>query len=111
MPMPGTKTSASKTSEKRYVGTANFLSVETGIKVQQAIATAPTKAPAKKQNYKNLFLADSFDNAVKIAYYSAKPQGTVLLSPACASFDCFNGYHERGQRFIEIFEELKNESN
>ncbi|MBE5748190.1 MAG: UDP-N-acetylmuramoyl-L-alanine--D-glutamate ligase [Clostridiales bacterium] len=68
-------------------------------------------ASAKKQNYKNLFLADSFDNAVKIAYYSAKPQGTVLLSPACASFDCFNGYHERGQRFAQIFEELKNASN
>ena len=68
-------------------------------------------ASAKKQNYKNLFLADSFDNAVKIAYYSAKPQGTVLLSPGCASFDCFNGYHERGQRFVQIFEELKNASN
>ena len=66
---------------------------------------------AKKQNYKNLFLADSFDNAVKIAYYSAKPQGTVLLSPACASFDCFNGYQQRGQRFVEIFEELKNASD
>lgn len=66
---------------------------------------------AKKQNYKNLFLADSFDNAVKIAYYSAKPQGTVLLSPGCASFDCFNGYQQRGQRFVEIFEELKNASN
>ena len=68
-------------------------------------------ASAKKQNYKNLFLADSFDNAVKIAYYSAKPQGTVLLSPACASFDCFNGYQERGKRFAQIFEELKNASN
>jgi UDP-N-acetylmuramoylalanine--D-glutamate ligase len=28
--------------------------------------------------------------------------GTVLLSPACASFDMFNGFEDRGRQFAEI---------
>lgn len=67
-------------------------------------------ASAKKQNYRNLFLADCFDNAVEIAYYSALPKGTVLLSPACASFDCFSGFEKRGERFVELFQKIKKEN-
>ena len=68
-------------------------------------------ACAKKYDFRNLFLADSFDNATKIAYYSALPKGTVLLSPACASFDCFDSFEQRGNRFEQLFLELKNEQN
>ena len=67
-------------------------------------------ASAKRQNFRNLFLADCFDNAVEIAYYSALPKGTVLLSPACASFDCFDGYEKRGERFVELYEKIKKEN-
>ena len=64
---------------------------------------------AKKQNFRNLFLADCFDNAVEIAYYSAMPKGTVLLSPACASFDCFDNFEKRGERFVELYQKIKAE--
>ena len=43
--------------------------------------------------------ADSFDEAIARAYALAKPSGVVLLAPACASFDMFRDYAERGRRF------------
>ena len=43
-----------------------------------------------------------FDTAVKVAAMLAEEGDTVLLSPACASFDRFSGFIERGNRFNEI---------
>ena len=41
----------------------------------------------------------SLEDAVNLSAASAKPGDIVLLSPACASFDMFTGYVERGERF------------
>ena len=41
----------------------------------------------------------SMDEAVKIAYKIAEKGETVLLSPACASFDLFKNYEDRGDQF------------
>ncbi|MFP5224124.1 MAG: UDP-N-acetylmuramoyl-L-alanine--D-glutamate ligase [Actinomycetota bacterium] len=41
------------------------------------------------------------EDAVNEAARQAAPGDTVLLSPACASFDRFSSYEERGQRFTE----------
>ena len=49
----------------------------------------------------------SMEEAVKIAYrLAAKPQ-IVLLSPACASFDMFDGFEERGRVFKRLVCNLK----
>jgi UDP-N-acetylmuramoylalanine--D-glutamate ligase len=45
--------------------------------------------------------ADTFRSAIEQAYALAKPSGVVLLAPACASFDMFLDYAERGRRFKE----------
>jgi UDP-N-acetylmuramoylalanine--D-glutamate ligase len=41
----------------------------------------------------------SMEEAVRSSYYLAKRGETVLLSPACASFDLFNNYEDRGRQF------------
>jgi UDP-N-acetylmuramoylalanine--D-glutamate ligase len=45
--------------------------------------------------------ADTFAAAIARAYELAQPSGVVLLAPACASFDMFKDYAERGRRFKE----------
>jgi UDP-N-acetylmuramoylalanine--D-glutamate ligase len=41
----------------------------------------------------------SMEEAVRSSYYLAHKGDTVLLSPACASFDLFNNYEDRGRQF------------
>jgi UDP-N-acetylmuramoylalanine--D-glutamate ligase len=43
----------------------------------------------------------SMEHAVKSAYFLAEKGDVVLLSPACASFDLFNNYEDRGRQFKE----------
>ena len=48
----------------------------------------------------------SANEAVQIAYHLAKKGNTVLLSPACASFDLFKNYEDRGNQFKKAVKEL-----
>jgi UDP-N-acetylmuramoylalanine--D-glutamate ligase len=50
--------------------------------------------------------AKTFESAVREAFALAKPGGVVLLAPACASFDMFRDYAERGRRFKEEVRKL-----
>jgi UDP-N-acetylmuramoylalanine--D-glutamate ligase len=48
--------------------------------------------------------------AVERGYEAAKPDGVVLLAPACASFDWFVDYAERGNVFKAEVARLKGET-
>ena len=43
--------------------------------------------------------SQNMEEAVKAAYYLARDGETVLLSPACASFDLFESFEDRGRQF------------
>ena len=48
----------------------------------------------------------TLSEAVQLASHLAKPGETVLLSPACASFDMFHNFEDRGDRFQEAVHAL-----
>jgi len=48
----------------------------------------------------------SVDEAVKIAHKIAHKKETVLLSPACSSFDLFKNYEDRGEQFKQAVRNL-----
>ena len=48
----------------------------------------------------------AMDEAVKVAYKIAERGDTVLLSPACSSFDLFKNYEDRGNQFKEAIKNL-----
>jgi len=55
--------------------------------------------------------AGSMAEAVRAAFGAAPPGGTVVLAPACASFDMFCDYAERGRMFKQEVERLAQEFN
>ncbi len=67
------------------------------------------KAEALKHDYpaENILEAGyDMEKAVKMAHDIAKAPQVVLLSPACASFDMYDGYEARGRDFKRIVNEL-----
>ncbi|MBO6134656.1 MAG: UDP-N-acetylmuramoyl-L-alanine--D-glutamate ligase [Lachnospiraceae bacterium] len=62
---------------------------------------------AKDLNYNNIIYADSLEEAVDMAHNYSNVGDTVLLSPACSSFDMYSGYEERGRAFKEKVMSLK----
>ena len=54
-----------------------------------------------------MFEADTMKQAVHLAFNLSKNGDAVLLSPACASFDMFSSYEERGKVFTKIVRGLE----
>lgn len=72
-------------------------------------ATAPKIKAALLESGENLppvIEAPDFNDAVMKAHENAQNGDVVLLSPACASFDAFKNFAERGQRFKDIVNNL-----
>ena len=56
-------------------------------------------------NFKKFCAGYSMQRAVELAREIARPPQVVLLSPACASFDMYNDFEERGRDFKRIINE------
>ena len=61
---------------------------------------------AKVGHIKRVRRAKSIDEAVQTAQSLAQRGDVVLLSPACASFDWFENYEQRGRVFKELVKNL-----
>lgn len=66
---------------------------------------------ASRCDFKNIKGFKTFMEAVKFSCSYAKENDVVLLSPACASFDEFNSYAERGEVFAKLVKEYGNAKN
>jgi UDP-N-acetylmuramoylalanine--D-glutamate ligase len=61
---------------------------------------------AFKDKVPTIVETSSMEEAVRSSYYLAKKGQTVLLSPACASFDLFKNYEDRGRQFKQAVRNL-----
>jgi UDP-N-acetylmuramoylalanine--D-glutamate ligase len=59
------------------------------------------------KDYAEIIRANSMQDAVDKSFECAKDGDFVLLAPACASFDMFKSYEDRGQRFKSCVQDLK----
>ncbi len=77
---------------------AVVLTGATGEKIRSSLLSCPDFDPQKL----SVVSEPDFDAAVSAARSLAKRGGCVLLSPACASFDAFKNFAERGNHFRDI---------
>ena len=71
------------------------------------IGAAATKIAKELDGAVPMAQAGTLDAAIEHAFAQAAPGDTVLLAPACASFDQFRSYEHRGETFKQIVNELQ----
>jgi UDP-N-acetylmuramoylalanine--D-glutamate ligase len=86
-----------------FDGLANALSGKVRVLVltgqtADTIRQSVEKLPDKPE----LVVSESFDTAVREAHSRCRSGDTLLFSPACASYDQFRNFSDRGRRFKEL---------
>ena len=61
---------------------------------------------ARNVGFNDIIMADNLKEAVQICHDKANAGDAVLLSPACASWDQFKSYEQRGELFKEYVRAL-----
>ena len=84
-------------------------------KVKSLILLGETKDRIKKtaleHNFKRVHMVDNMEQAVNLAYNLAKEGDNILLSPACASWDMYKNFEDRGHDFKNIVGNLREDYN
>jgi len=88
---------------KKIAGSAKatVLIGQTARQIAEAI-----RAASENSRGADVHFAGSLAEAVEIAHRLAAPGDVVLLSPACASYDMFENYQQRGRLFAELVQRL-----
>jgi len=76
------------------------------VKALVCLGTDNTKLIEYFKDIVPVFDTHSMEEAVATAYKQAKKGDAVLLSPACASFDLFDNYEDRGHKFVDAARKL-----
>ena len=97
----------------KHTGFDDFTKALPGSKIVSMVVLGDTAeqiaASARAQGFTAIERAASLNDAVRKAYAMAHPGYNVLLSPACASFDMFKDYEERGRVFKQIVYDIAGE--
>lgn len=79
------------------------------VKKMVVIGESSDKLMATFGDRTEIVRAEDIRDAVRLAFRFARPQGVVLLSPGCASFDMFNDFEHRGEEFRKAVAGIKEE--
>ncbi|MBP6190367.1 MAG: UDP-N-acetylmuramoyl-L-alanine--D-glutamate ligase, partial [Acinetobacter sp.] len=85
-----------RTAIQKYVKAVILIGEDAAL-IEQAIQGSTT-----------ILHANSLKDAVDLAQQATQAEDVVLLSPACASFDMFKSYNDRGQQFVACVNALQN---
>lgn len=85
---------ALRTAVQQYVKTVVLIG-EDALKIEQSI-----------EGSTEILKAATLQEAVQLCHAKADAEDVVLLSPACASFDMFKGYDDRGHQFVACVKAL-----
>lgn len=80
--------------------------VKKRVKKIYAIGSSAKKVYEYFQTITKVEIVESFDEAINKGIMEAEENNILLLSPACASFDMFKNYEDRGYQFKKIVNEL-----
>jgi UDP-N-acetylmuramoylalanine--D-glutamate ligase len=86
--------SALREALSKYVKVAVLIGEDAAL-IEKAVAGTTT-----------LLHAETLEQAVALCQAHTQAHDVVLLSPACASFDMFSGYPQRGHQFVACVQEL-----
>jgi UDP-N-acetylmuramoylalanine--D-glutamate ligase len=81
--------------------------IDRGVKGIVLIGEAATRIFKSLEGSVLMIRATSLEDAVSQAVSLASSGDVVLFSPACASFDMFQNYHQRGLEFKRVVQELQ----
>lgn len=90
-------------AEEGYKYIKNAILVgDTRHKIQESFRTASKKSGQQIP----IHMAETFEDAVKKLRAISQEGDLAILSPACASFDLFRNFEERGDRFVQLVNEF-----
>lgn len=87
-----------------YAPLANL--IEKSVRVLVVIGEDGDNIESQLKDHAEIIRADSMKDAITKSFENAESGDSVLLAPACASFDMFKSYEERGQQFKSEVEGL-----
>ena len=91
-------------AESREKAKALILIGKTADVIEKAVRKAEGECVCEKEL--PIYRGNTYEEVVNLAKELATSGDVVLLSPACASFDAFKNFSERGCRFKEIVNSL-----
>ena len=104
LPAPVTLIAGGKDKGGEYAPLRPLLTEKVGHLI--LIGEAAERMAAELSGACQIRLAPTLDAAVEQAWQITEAGGTVLLSPACSSFDMFRDYQHRGQEFSRLVQQL-----
>jgi UDP-N-acetylmuramoylalanine--D-glutamate ligase len=105
VPEPVILIAGGKDKGSSYSPLADF--VKQRVKLLILIGQAAPKIRKELGEMTKTIEAKSLEEAVELAFKNSEPKNTVLLSPACASFDMFENFEQRGRVFKQKVRELQ----